>query len=136
MFDGLYCRRCPPNAIGLYGDCKCIGQGTYLKEINRCRSCPEKRLFQNEYFFVNFLNLNRLNSPISIHLQSIGKYPNCVCEESLFYDIEKNECVGCPEGTTGLFPNCHCHNETAVFVPPWRSCRECPENSTGYYKTI
>ncbi|XP_055304774.1 uncharacterized protein LOC129569691 [Sitodiplosis mosellana] len=106
VFDGLYCRRCPPNASGLYGECKCEGQATYLKEINRCRACPKK---------------------------STGKYPNCVCEDPLFYDTKKNKCIGCPEGTTGQFPNCRCQNETAVFVPPWKICRECPENSAGRF---
>lgn len=59
-------------------------------------------------------------------------YPDCDCGGE--YNENTNVCMKCIEGTTGIYPNCTCNDENAVFImdgPYLSECQTCPPNSSG-----
>lgn len=69
-------------------------------------------------------------------LYSTGVYPECICEKSLLYQRDSNQCVGYPEDALGTYPYCECIDKAAKFDADWTKCTKCSLNSEGSIRTF
>lgn len=58
-------------------------------------------------------------------------YPKCNCEKVGQYNKYLNECTKCVEGSTGIYPNCTCHEENMVYNEGQNACVTCPVGASG-----
>ncbi|XP_037031036.1 cell death abnormality protein 1-like [Bradysia coprophila] len=102
---------CPKISNGYYPHCRCKHGPAYDNETN---TCPNPECPVNE---------------------SVGIYPNCVCEKKNFgYSATLNECFRvCPENSSGYWPKCNCDSDGDTFSKELFRCIACPEDSTGQY---
>ncbi|XP_037031076.1 multiple epidermal growth factor-like domains protein 10 [Bradysia coprophila] len=102
---------CPKISDGYYPDCRCKHGPAY---DNKTNTCPNPECPVNE---------------------SVGIYPNCVCQEKNFdYSATFNECFRvCPENSSGYWPKCICDYDGHTFSKELFKCIACPANSTGQY---
>lgn len=124
------CEKCKGGSVGTYPNCICNNNDTYDAYNGHCinisNGCPydyDASKDEDKRFC--------LQCPF----ESVGVYPDCICEGSSTYEKQFNYCsfgLQCPFNSMGVHPNCVCEaNER--YLMEFNSCYACPAESTGEY---
>lgn len=143
IFNNL-CEKCEDRSSGIFPNCLCSDDATYDTYVNRCvpssnselptYECNSYKAQTSDDYGENGSSglINPDNNCLRCPFGSDGIYPNCVCEGNSTYDNSSNVCNQCPFSSVGIYPNCVCDGRGS-YNESSNFCNECPFESDGVY---